>query len=327
MKPLAKMGGRLNLHKNLRRCTVVFTFGAVLTLGNAAAAQTAQGQFTPDSSAPIQLHMPVHLHMPAQHRPPAKKKSVKHEPRAATPAAAAKTEATAEPFGSASPSVTASPARKSATTHKPEPPAGYAETRSARRKAVQDVLAAPASATSASDSAVDVSTPAAIPFSFDSAAPPPPAAKPKPPSKSKSSSVMHPRAETASIEPPRKEPPAPPKPKSDPHAGLTKKGEVLFAGTDITPQTDSADTVKSLAGELNSALDSGAARVELEAFGGPPGDKSSDARRLSLRRALAIRQMLIDKGVPANRIDVRALGGADDRGDAERVDVYLRGAS
>ncbi|HEY1638074.1 MAG TPA: OmpA family protein [Rhizomicrobium sp.] len=131
----------------------------------------------------------------------------------------------------------------------------------------------------------------------------------------------------ASIEPARKGPPAPPKPKADPHAGLTKKGEVLFSGTDIAPPSDSAGTVKSLAGELNSALDSGAARVELEAFGGNPGDKSSDARRLSLRRALAIRQMLIDKGVPANRIDVKALGGADDHGSAERVDVYLRGAS
>jgi outer membrane protein OmpA-like peptidoglycan-associated protein len=131
----------------------------------------------------------------------------------------------------------------------------------------------------------------------------------------------------ASLEPPRKEAPALPKPKADPHAGLTKKGEILFSGTEITPKSDSAETVNSLAGELNSALDAGAARVELEAFGGTPGDKSSDARRLSLRRALAIRQMLIDKGVPANRIDVKALGGADDHGNAERVDVYLRGAS
>jgi outer membrane protein OmpA-like peptidoglycan-associated protein len=208
--------------------------------------------------------------------------------------------------------------------------AAFAESRSARRKAVQEVLAAPASATPMSDSAVDVSTPAPIPFSFDSATPPASSAvKPNagPPRKSKSSSAAQPRPEMASLEAPRKEPPAPPKPKADPHAGLTKKGEVLFSGTDITPKGDSAETVNSLAGELNSALDAGAARVELEAFGGTPGDKSSDARRLSLRRALAIRQMLIDKGVPANRIDVKALGGADDRGNAERVDVYLRGAS
>jgi outer membrane protein OmpA-like peptidoglycan-associated protein len=322
------MGSRLKLQKNLGRGAAVAALGATLALGSAAAAQTAQGQFTPDSNAVIQLHMPVHLHMPAQHRALAKKKSVRHKASTAT-ATPASTEATATPFGSAAPTVTASKpqAGKTVARRTPKAPAGYAESRSARRKAVQDVLSAPASATSASDSAVDVSTPAAIPFSFDSAAPPLPAAKPKPPSKLKSSSVARPRAETASIEPPRKEPPTLPKPKADPHAGLTKKGEVLFSGTEITPQSDSADSVKSLAGELNSALDSGAARVELEAFGGSPGDKSSDARRLSLRRALAIRQMLIDKGVPANRIDVKALGGADDRGDAERVDVYLRGAS
>ena len=101
---------------------------------------------------------------------------------------------------------------------------------------------------------------------------------------------------------------------------------MLFAGTDIEPKPDSADSVKSMAGALSSALDSAGARVELEAFGGAPGDKSSDARRLSLRRALAIRQLLIDGGIPANRIDVRALGGVDDRGNADRVDVYLRGA-
>lgn len=105
---------------------------------------------------------------------------------------------------------------------------------------------------------------------------------------------------------------------------MTKQGQVLFSGTDIDPQGDSADRVKSIATALNSALDAGAARVELEAYGGPKGDKSSDARRLSLRRALAVRQLLIDNGVPAERIDVKALGGADDSGTPDRVDVYVK---
>ena len=56
------------------------------------------------------------------------------------------------------------------------------------------------------------------------------------------------------------------------------------------------------------------ARVELQAFGGNKGDKGSDARRLSLKRALAIRQVLIDDGVSPDRIDVRAMGGVDDTG-------------
>ena len=106
---------------------------------------------------------------------------------------------------------------------------------------------------------------------------------------------------------------------------MTKKGEVAFAGDDIEPPGDAADAVKSLAGDLNTAVDSGAARIELEAFGGPPGDKSSESRRLSLRRALAVRQLLIDKGIPATRIDVKALGGVEGGGRADRVDIWVRG--
>ena len=82
--------------------------------------------------------------------------------------------------------------------------------------------------------------------------------------------------------------------------------------------------LKMLAGDLNSALDAGARRVQLDAFGGAPRDKSSDARRVSLKRALVIRQLLIDDGVPSSRIDVRAMGGIDDNGNADRVDVYVR---
>ena len=77
-------------------------------------------------------------------------------------------------------------------------------------------------------------------------------------------------------------------------------------------------------GDLTTALESGSSRVQLEAYGGAPGDKSSDARRLSLKRALAVRQLLIDNGVPSNRIDVRAMGGIDDKGPTDRVDVFLR---
>ena len=64
--------------------------------------------------------------------------------------------------------------------------------------------------------------------------------------------------------------------------------------------------------------------IQIQAFGGRRGDKGSDARRLSLKRALAIRQVLIDDGVAAERIDVRAMGGADDSGPADRVDVYIK---
>jgi hypothetical protein len=37
-----------------------------------------------------------------------------------------------------------------------------------------------------------------------------------------------------------------------------------------------------------------------------------------------VRQLLIDDGVPSARIDVRAMGGSDDSGPADRVDVFVR---
>jgi outer membrane protein OmpA-like peptidoglycan-associated protein len=307
-----------------------------LALTGHAAAQQAQGQFSPDATAPIQLHMPVQLHMPAQKRAATRRKpAAKHAPRATTSGTAASTGAAPIPFGSAAPAAIAAkpvpqksaPGRAVTAT----PPASHA----ARRTAVKEVLAAPASTTATSDSAADVNAPGgAIPFSFDSNAPPPPPAKPKtapPPPRRKQSSTARPHTDVASLEqPPKeipaKEIPAPAKPKGDPHAGMTKKGEVLFSGTDIEPEGDSADALKAMAGDLNVAIDSHSGRVELEAFGGNPGDKSSESRRLSLRRALAIRQLLIDKGIPANRIDVKAMGGVEDHGNADRVDVWLRGA-
>ena len=110
----------------------------------------------------------------------------------------------------------------------------------------------------------------------------------------------------------------------DNRAGLTKRGDVMFEKGVSNPSPAQFKGVKLLAGELSSALEAGASRIQLEAYGGAPGDKSSDARRLSLKRALAVRQLLIDNGVPSSRIDVRAMGGVDDKGPTDRVDVFVR---
>lgn len=73
-----------------------------------------------------------------------------------------------------------------------------------------------------------------------------------------------------------------------------------------------------LAGQLRADPER---RVQLQAFAGIAGISSRDARRLSLSRALAVRSFLIEKGVPAHRIDVRALGEDSGGGPPERVDV------
>ncbi len=64
-------------------------------------------------------------------------------------------------------------------------------------------------------------------------------------------------------------------------------------------------------------------RIEIQAYAGLPGGLSSPARRLSLRRGLAVRKYLVDQGVLQSRIDVRALGGVRDSGPGERVDIIV----
>ncbi|HKB95792.1 MAG TPA: OmpA family protein, partial [Rhizomicrobium sp.] len=105
---------------------------------------------------------------------------------------------------------------------------------------------------------------------------------------------------------------------------LTKRNVILFAKDAPDPAKAALGALKFLAGDLNAAMVSPSARIELEAFGGAKGDKGSDAHRLALKRALSIRQVLIDDGVSADRIDVRAMGGVDDTGPTDRVDVYVK---
>jgi outer membrane protein OmpA-like peptidoglycan-associated protein len=137
-----------------------------------------------------------------------------------------------------------------------------------------------------------------------------------------------PAAPAAKAQPPKKVASAAPPPQSAPpaaaEAGLTKRSVILFAKDAADPAEGALKSIGFLARDLTSAMTGPGSRVELQAYGGNHGDKGSDARRLSLKRALAIRQILIDDGVSADRIDVRAMGGTDDSGPADRVDVYVR---
>lgn len=142
-------------------------------------------------------------------------------------------------------------------------------------------------------------------FSFGEDQPPPPSA---------------PAQKTASREVPQAHTPT----KSAESDIGTKRGEITFEHDATSPEPDKMNGIKLLAGDLNQALEAGATEIELIAFGGPPGDKSSDARRIALKRALAIRQILIDNGVSASRIVTKAMGGATDNGQPDRVDIYVR---
>jgi outer membrane protein OmpA-like peptidoglycan-associated protein len=124
-------------------------------------------------------------------------------------------------------------------------------------------------------------------------------------------------------------PSAPPSaaPGGEPSAGiegLTNHKVILFAANAEEPADSARDAIRFLAGDLTNAMTRPQSRVWLMGHGGPKGDKGSEARRISLKRALSIRQLLIDAGLSMDRISVQAQGGVDDSGPADRVDVYVK---
>ncbi len=84
-------------------------------------------------------------------------------------------------------------------------------------------------------------------------------------------------------------------------------------------EKEAVGTVEKLARIL---LANGQARITLIAYSDSGGDITPrEARKLSLNRALAIRDFLASKGVPSNRVDVRPMGANVPSGDMDRVDV------
>jgi len=91
-------------------------------------------------------------------------------------------------------------------------------------------------------------------------------------------------------------------------------------GSDQLSQ-ETAKALDKLAGILQSHS---GVRITLNAYAGTDGDMSPrEARRLSLARALTVRDYLTGKGLPSGRIDVRALGANVPSGDMDRVDVKV----
>jgi outer membrane protein OmpA-like peptidoglycan-associated protein len=67
----------------------------------------------------------------------------------------------------------------------------------------------------------------------------------------------------------------------------------------------------------------GNGRIELRAFAGGNDEQATQARRLSLARALAVRSFLTQQGFATTRVDVRALGNQGGGGNADRVDLQI----
>jgi len=64
-------------------------------------------------------------------------------------------------------------------------------------------------------------------------------------------------------------------------------------------------------------------RLQIQSFANPTDDSANSARRLSLARALALRTWLLDHGIEARRIDIRALGSETQKQPVDRAELYL----
>lgn len=88
-----------------------------------------------------------------------------------------------------------------------------------------------------------------------------------------------------------------------------------------------SDTLTSTAMEqltqLAVRMDTLAGRLQVRSYAAPTDSSSSSARKLSFKRALAVRSFLIEQGIRSTRVDLRALGPAEDGGLPDRVDIIL----
>lgn len=102
-------------------------------------------------------------------------------------------------------------------------------------------------------------------------------------------------------------------------------GRIEFTGNTAVLPAEAQALLDTIVSQLPS-IERDRRRIQIAAFASGAADREpvSASRRLSLQRALIVREQLIGRGVAADRIDVRALGSTR-VGDAslDRVDVLL----
>lgn len=152
-----------------------------------------------------------------------------------------------------------------------------------------------------------------------SAAPPPPPALAAPASLAAPAPLAAPAARqptiAAALVPPKQAARAAPVARGD-DDGL----RLLFDNGSAKLSDSARSNLQSLTAQMGADE---ALQVQLVAYAEGTAETSSQARRLSLSRALAVRSFLIDQGVRSTRMDIRALGNKAEDGPADRVDVVL----
>ena len=105
--------------------------------------------------------------------------------------------------------------------------------------------------------------------------------------------------------------------------GALKPGQQFRLGFDSGSAAINDGSVKLFDGVAKAMKQDGNLRLQLLAYAGGGAQTPSQARRLSLSRALAVRSKLIEKGIRSTRIDVRALGNKSEGGPPDRVDIII----
>jgi outer membrane protein OmpA-like peptidoglycan-associated protein len=109
-----------------------------------------------------------------------------------------------------------------------------------------------------------------------------------------------------------------------PATGATRAGNrlrLVFDGTSSELSDSAKQELQQLAADLTKQ---GSTRIQLLAYAEGTPTTLSQARRLSLDRALTVRSYLANQGVNTTRIDVRALGNQTENGaPANRVDLMV----
>lgn len=88
-------------------------------------------------------------------------------------------------------------------------------------------------------------------------------------------------------------------------------------------QVELDEGIRAKLADIAAQAKSDERRLQIDAFASGGKTSSSEIRRTSLKRALAVRSYLIEEGVRSTRIDVRALGAPLDGGPEDRVDLIL----
>lgn len=99
---------------------------------------------------------------------------------------------------------------------------------------------------------------------------------------------------------------------------------VMFAPSKPDLGADEAQVIKQL---VDGAPKGDSTTFNVVAYAAATPDDPSAARRLSLSRALAVRNALMSDGIPSSRIYVRALGPQGGDGPPDRADVSVLGSN